>query len=216
MRPLLRMFQQAFARLDIDFEKFTFVDLGAGKGRIMLLASNFPFQRVLGVEFVPELHAGRDAEHFCCISLPPANATTCNAFSVMFATLSFRPFRWSFSCGIHLSGRSLNVSWRISKTLCARDPREVYLVYLKPEFEHLVVERVPSLKKIWESRFTMTDRISPLTFSPTNPRPASPTALCLSRQRSARSQFSGLSSPGIAQAGGDPVDGCGKSTIDGV
>jgi hypothetical protein len=31
-------------------------------------------------------------------------------------------------------------------------------VYLKPQFEHLLVERVPSLKKIWESRFTMTDQ----------------------------------------------------------
>jgi hypothetical protein len=39
-----------------------------------------------------------------------------------------------------------------------RDPREVYLVYLKPEFEHSIVERVPSLSKIWESHFTMTEQ----------------------------------------------------------
>lgn len=35
----------------------TFVDLGAGKGRAMLLASLYPFERVIGVEFAPELAA---------------------------------------------------------------------------------------------------------------------------------------------------------------
>ena len=51
------LFLQAFARLEIDFARFTFVDLGAGKGRILLLASNHPFRRVIGVELVPELQA---------------------------------------------------------------------------------------------------------------------------------------------------------------
>ena len=51
------IFEQAFARLQLDFERFTFVDLGAGKGRIMLLASDYPFRRVLGVELIPELQA---------------------------------------------------------------------------------------------------------------------------------------------------------------
>jgi hypothetical protein len=39
-----------------------------------------------------------------------------------------------------------------------RDPREVYLVYLKPAFEHLIVERVPSLEKIWETHITMSEQ----------------------------------------------------------
>ena len=40
----------------IDFEKFTFVDFGSGKGRVLLMASDFPFRRIIGVEFSPELH----------------------------------------------------------------------------------------------------------------------------------------------------------------
>jgi SAM-dependent methyltransferase len=36
-------------------EELTFIDLGAGKGRALLLASEFPFRRVLGVEFAPAL-----------------------------------------------------------------------------------------------------------------------------------------------------------------
>ncbi|TKT74898.1 class I SAM-dependent methyltransferase [Aquamicrobium sp. LC103] len=41
--------------LPIRHEDFTFVDLGSGKGRTLLVASEYPFRRVLGVEFSPEL-----------------------------------------------------------------------------------------------------------------------------------------------------------------
>jgi hypothetical protein len=34
---------------------FTFIDLGAGKGRALLMASDYPFARIMGVEFMPEL-----------------------------------------------------------------------------------------------------------------------------------------------------------------
>jgi hypothetical protein len=35
---------------------FTFIDLGSGKGRVLLMASDYPFKRIIGVEFMPELH----------------------------------------------------------------------------------------------------------------------------------------------------------------
>ncbi len=38
-----------------DLQTFTFVDLGCGKGRTLLVASNLGFKQVIGVEFVPEL-----------------------------------------------------------------------------------------------------------------------------------------------------------------
>lgn len=39
-----------------DFNDFTFVDLGSGKGRTLLMASQFPFRRIIGVELLPSLH----------------------------------------------------------------------------------------------------------------------------------------------------------------
>lgn len=42
--------------LKIRFEDFTFVDFGSGKGRALLLASDYPFRRIVGVEFAVELH----------------------------------------------------------------------------------------------------------------------------------------------------------------
>lgn len=41
--------------LPINHADYSFVDVGAGKGRVVLVASEFPFRRVLGVEFAPAL-----------------------------------------------------------------------------------------------------------------------------------------------------------------
>lgn len=40
----------------LDFREFTFIDLGSGKGRTLLLASDYPFRRILGIELLPALH----------------------------------------------------------------------------------------------------------------------------------------------------------------
>ncbi len=42
-------------RLGVSVERFTFVDLGSGKGRAILLASALPFKRIVGVEISEEL-----------------------------------------------------------------------------------------------------------------------------------------------------------------
>lgn len=39
-----------------DFSDFTFIDLGSGKGRTLLMASDYPFQRIIGVELFPALN----------------------------------------------------------------------------------------------------------------------------------------------------------------
>ena len=43
--------------LDIQYNRYSFIDFGSGKGRVLLLASEFPFISVEGVEFSRELHA---------------------------------------------------------------------------------------------------------------------------------------------------------------
>lgn len=44
-------FVQALRALQLPFQDFTFVDLGSGKGRTLMLASLFPFKKVIGVEY---------------------------------------------------------------------------------------------------------------------------------------------------------------------
>lgn len=39
-----------------DLRDLVFVDLGSGKGRTLLMASDYPFRRIVGVELLPALH----------------------------------------------------------------------------------------------------------------------------------------------------------------
>src|SRR6266567_1927518 len=52
-REMLDNLQQ---RANLNFAEFVFVDLGSGKGRTLLMASDYPFQRIIGVEFLPSLN----------------------------------------------------------------------------------------------------------------------------------------------------------------
>jgi SAM-dependent methyltransferase len=40
----------------IELSDFTFIDYGSGKGRALLMAAEFPFRKIIGVELLPELH----------------------------------------------------------------------------------------------------------------------------------------------------------------
>lgn len=44
------------SQLKISYPDYTFVDLGSGMGRAVLIAAEQPFAKVTGVEFSPELH----------------------------------------------------------------------------------------------------------------------------------------------------------------
>lgn len=49
-------FRKTIDALGIDLAHYSFVDYGSGKGRALLLATDFPFRRIIGVEYARELH----------------------------------------------------------------------------------------------------------------------------------------------------------------
>ena len=51
------LFHQILQSLPIQPEGFTFIDLGSGKGRTLLMASAYPFRRIVGLELLAELDA---------------------------------------------------------------------------------------------------------------------------------------------------------------
>ena len=53
----IRTLKWMFSSLPRDVSGWTFVDFGSGKGRTILYASNYGFQRIIGVEFARELDA---------------------------------------------------------------------------------------------------------------------------------------------------------------
>src|SRR5262249_51117181 len=52
----VKVFRQIMNHLNINYADFEFIDLGSGKGRVLLLAAEYEFKKVIGVEFAEELH----------------------------------------------------------------------------------------------------------------------------------------------------------------
>ncbi len=61
-----KLFREMLESLKVDFRGYTFIDLGSGKGRTLLMASEYPFRRIIGVELLPPLHtiAGQNIAKF--------------------------------------------------------------------------------------------------------------------------------------------------------
>lgn len=51
------IFQSALSELNTKYDNLVFIDFGSGKGRVLLMASEFPFRKIIGVEFSSQLHA---------------------------------------------------------------------------------------------------------------------------------------------------------------
>jgi len=137
--------------LAIDYTQYEFVDLGSGKGRALLVASEFPFRRITGVEFARELHeiASENIRRYRggtqkCREI---TALHCDAMEYRFAEVPtvvfmFNPFRPAVLTPVL---RELEASIR-------RRPRDVILVYQSPFHGHLV-ESETSLRLISEHRY---------------------------------------------------------------
>ena len=91
------------ANLKIGFERFTFIDFGSGKGRVLMLAAGFPFKEMIGVEFSRELHeiAVKNIARF---PRSETRAGGCGASTMMQAHTNYRT-RILFANFIILSNR---------------------------------------------------------------------------------------------------------------
>ncbi len=131
------LFREIVASLEIDFSQFTFVDIGSGKGRALLLAAEYPFRRVLGVELLPELNlvaqenirkfssekrACNDVQAIC------GDATEFVFPAEALVVFLFNPLPEG---GLRKLVGNLEGSLR-------ENPRPAYVIYVNPEFEGIV------------------------------------------------------------------------------
>ena len=123
----------------LDLRDFTFIDLGSGKGRTLLIASEYPFRRIVGVELLPSLHEiakenlGKyKSETQKCFALEAVcgDATEFPFPDEPLVIFLFNPFGES---GMRRVMTSLERSVR------AR-PRAVYVLYHNPLLEHTLNE----------------------------------------------------------------------------
>jgi hypothetical protein len=116
---------------------YTFVDLGSGKGLMMLLAAELPFRKVIGVELRRHLHETavanlRQYRHFelKCLDIESLNldATEFEFPKDNLVLYMFNPF------GSEVMEKVLNNL----QTSMLDAPRSVVLIMLFPDFAHLV------------------------------------------------------------------------------
>ena len=56
-RPVTeQLFRAAIASIRIDPTKFTFLDIGSGMGKVLFMAADHPFKRIVGIEYARGLH----------------------------------------------------------------------------------------------------------------------------------------------------------------
>lgn len=121
----------AIVALPIDYKNFVFIDYGSGKGRVILLATEFPFNGIVGVEFSHELHSiakenirryPRDAAHCKKVESICMDAANYPLPAECLVLYFFNPFDKKIM--------SL-VLQNIQKSLL-ENPREIFIVYANP------------------------------------------------------------------------------------
>jgi len=134
------------AHTHLNFRDFTFLDLGSGKGRTLLMASDYPFRRIVGVELLPALDEiaqenlrryKSESQQCCLIEFVCADATTFPFPGEPLVVYLFNPFGES--------GLSRVIS-NLEQSLRA-NPRPLYVLYHNPLLEH-VLAGSPVLRKI--------------------------------------------------------------------
>jgi SAM-dependent methyltransferase len=148
------VFRQALDRLDLDWTRFTFVDVGSGKGRALMLALHYPFQRVIGIELSADLAriSKRNLAHFSAERPLCAPVEVVEADAVVFP-LPLEPLVIFL---FHPFAQPVMVSFleHLRSSLQER-PREVYLVYADPQLSH-ILSSAGFLSKLWDEPFAMT------------------------------------------------------------
>jgi SAM-dependent methyltransferase len=132
--------------LAFDFQYFVFLDLGSGKGRTLIMASDYPFRRIVGVELIPALHAIAQQN----IARYQNESQKCFALeSVCSDAREFKfpeePLILFLFNPLPESGLARVVA-NLERSLLEH-PRAVYVLYHNPLLEH-ILENSPAFRKI--------------------------------------------------------------------
>lgn len=129
-----------------DFHDFVFVDLGSGKGRTLLMASEYHFRRIVGVELLPALHQTALEN----LSKYRSGSQKCFALESVCADATAFPLPAEPTV-LYLFNPFPETGWRrmiarLEQSL-REHPRAVYVLYHNPRLEH-VLDESTALKKV--------------------------------------------------------------------
>jgi SAM-dependent methyltransferase len=147
--------RQILDRLPLDFEEHTFIDLGSGKGRALLIASEYPFRAIVGVELSPKLHAIAVDNMARCRGL----AQRCrnvrfiegDATEFVFPSGPLVIYLWNPFEGPVFASVLANL-----EAALMREPRPVFIVYIQPDLESML-EGSRFWQKMWREELPMSE-----------------------------------------------------------
>jgi SAM-dependent methyltransferase len=124
-------FMAAILNLDIDFEEFLFIDLGSGKGRALLLASRFPFKKIIGIEFSRELHLSSE-QNIRKYSSPEQKCKSIESVCMDFTEFSLPPEPLVLYLNLPCDGMPLAKTVENIHRSLREMPRPIYVVFMSP------------------------------------------------------------------------------------
>jgi hypothetical protein len=125
---------------------FAFVDLGSGKGRALLVASELPFAKIIGVELSRELHriAEQNLGRYRSAS---QRCTTFSLYCMNASEYTFGPEPLVLFLSNPFGRETIRrVLANLEASLVAM-PRDAYLVYVNPRFKELM-QNSPYLQRV--------------------------------------------------------------------
>jgi SAM-dependent methyltransferase len=117
----------------------TFIDLGSGKGRALLMAAKYGFKRIIGVEFVPDWHRAAEENIRKFSAAHPGSpmiesvcmdARDCEFPDGPLVVYLFNPF---------LEATFVSVLESLRRSI-EQQPRPLYIAYRFTEFENLMAQ----------------------------------------------------------------------------
>ena len=150
------VFREMMAALAIDCRQFTFIDIGSGKGRTLLMAAEYPFKKIVGVEVMANLH-GAAVENIAAWrsqsparSMAPVEAVCVDARAFVFpeapmVVYLFNPLPES---GLRQVIQRIEESWR-------RSHRAIWVVYHNPLLEDILTSSAILIKVRGEPQFSL-------------------------------------------------------------
>jgi predicted RNA methylase len=143
LRELLRDLQQ-------DFSTFSFVDLGCGKGRALLVAGEFGFAQLIGIEFAAQL--AETAARNCCRLGLPAKIVNQDASQFQFPTGNLVAYLYNPFGALVLRP--------VLDRLLATQTAECFLIYVNPLHRRLI-DDCPRMHQLAANRGSAVWRLSP-------------------------------------------------------
>jgi hypothetical protein len=130
------------------------VDVGSGKGRALLLACDYPFCEILGIELSPELdRVARTniARYHGVHPRPLVTSVQGDAAEFPWPPGPLIVYMWNAFTGPVMERVFENLEASLAQL-----PRELYLIYIHPELE-VMLEAFPWLKLLWRQEIEMSD-----------------------------------------------------------